>query len=153
MTPILRPLAIQPCRQPALDRLQLVCISCGEGPHVLALEAAGRGNRVFAWGRNGSGELGLPQDECAALSAPRVVDGGAACSNASPHPPWPCPSSARAPPQGGSERLWAAMGGSTLPVRGAGLLGGQPAPRVRKPPPKSPIPLPLAIQAARSLVE
>ena len=111
MTPILRPLAIQPCRQPALDRLQLVCISCGEGPHVLALEAAGRGNRVFAWGRNGSGELGLPQDECAALSAPRVVDGGAACSNASPHPPWPCPSSARAPPQGGSERLWAALGG------------------------------------------
>ena len=40
MPPTSRRLVIQPCRQPALDRLQLVCISCGEGPHVLALEAA-----------------------------------------------------------------------------------------------------------------
>ena len=82
---------------------------------MLALEAAGRGNRVFAWGRNGSGELGLPQDECTALSAPRVVDGGAACSNAPPPPPLAvpelgaCASSGRlGAALGGSGRLWAA---------------------------------------------
>ena len=66
-----------PRRQPSLDRLRIVALSCGDGPHVVALESAAAANRVFAWGRNTHGELGLPRAECTACSAPRIVCTGA----------------------------------------------------------------------------
>ena len=63
--------------QPSLDKLRIVSLSCGDGPHVLALESAATANRVFAWGRNANGELGLPRAECTACSAPRIISTGA----------------------------------------------------------------------------
>ena len=75
--------AVPPARAgPAAARVHLVRRGASRA------RARSGGNRVFAWGRNGSGELGLPQGECAALSAPRVVDGGVACST--PPPPARC---------------------------------------------------------------
>ena len=74
--------AVPPARAgPAAARVHLVRRGASRA------RARSGGNRVFAWGRNGSGELGLPQGECAALSAPRVVDGGVACSPPPPHLP------------------------------------------------------------------
>ena len=80
-----------PRRQPSLDKLHIVSLSRRRAARAL-LESAQAANRVFSWGRNGNGELGLPRDECSACAAPRIVASGASPAGATSR----CSASARA---------------------------------------------------------
>jgi len=60
-------------RHGALDKHRIWTVSCGDGPHAIALTHPSAGGRAIVWGRNSSGELACVQvSESWSRAAPRL---------------------------------------------------------------------------------
>jgi len=70
-------------RHGALDKHRIWTVSCGDGPHAIALTHPSAGGRAIVWGRNSSGELGLGELEQGG-TAPRHLMAGALAGRKEP---------------------------------------------------------------------